>query len=136
MNRKNYHISIKAVIVKKDKVLVFKKIKNNMEVYDFPGGRIDEGETIEKGLTREFKEELGIENFKIGDLVNAFEWFYYGKKEASLMLLCFKVEADISNIKLSKEHTDLDWISRENLGKIPKTKINEGLIQTIEKVLN
>ena len=136
MNKKNYHISIKAIIVKDKKVLVSKKNKNGMEIYDFPGGRIDDGETIKDSLKRELKEELNIKSFTLGPLLNAFEWFHYGKKEASLMVLCYIVDADISNIRLSKEHVRLDWVSKRNLGKIPKTKINEGLIQTIKKVLN
>ncbi len=135
MNRKNYHISIKAIFVKDKKVLVSKKNKNGMEIYDFPGGRIDDGETIEDGLERELKEELNIKSFTLGPLLNAFEWFHYGKKKIGLMVLCYIVDADISNIRLSKEHVKFDWVSKENLSIIPNNSINEGTLKTVEKAL-
>jgi ADP-ribose pyrophosphatase YjhB (NUDIX family) len=54
-------VGAKAVIVKKDKVLLI-KYKNGSGVhYNFPGGGIERGESIEDGLAREVLEETGAQ---------------------------------------------------------------------------
>ena len=108
--------------------------KNNR--YSFPGGKIDEGESVLKALRRELKEEIGIRNFEITELVNIFERFDY-KKNTGLMLLCYKTKADLSNIKLSKEHTGFRWINKKEFLEMKKDKKNfyPGIAEAIANVL-
>lgn len=133
---KNFHIGIKAVIVNMGRVLVLKDPKR-YQGYDLPGGKIDQGETIEEALKRELEEELGLKKFKLGDLLHAFERTDYEKGDIRLMLIFYKVEAKISNIRLSNEHTSFAWISKKDLNEvIAKGEIrNEGVKLALEKAL-
>ena len=44
-----------------NKILVVKRKKNNLDYFCFPGGTVEENETIREALQREIKEELNIE---------------------------------------------------------------------------
>jgi len=135
MSEKNFHIGIKAVIVNKGKALVLKDLRFNG--YDLPGGRIDSGEGIEVALKRELDEELGLKKFTIGELLHVFERLDYGNKKASLMLIYFKVTAKIAKIKLSKEHSQYQWISKKDLSEISNKGEfrNEGIKTVLGMVL-
>src|SRR5437899_1133034 len=57
-----------AVIFKDGKVLLIKRVKPGVEYYIFPGGGVDEGESIEEALKREVNEELSLEVKKFKSL--------------------------------------------------------------------
>lgn len=136
--QKVFHIGIKALIVNDNKALVLKQIKEKREIYDLPGGRIDVKEEIEDAIKRELKEELGVEDFRLGELVFAQERKDYKEDDGiNLMLLFYKVEANISKITLSSEHKDFEWITKKDLEDIVNIKknINSEIIMALEKVL-
>ncbi|MCU7798595.1 MAG: Nudix family hydrolase [gamma proteobacterium symbiont of Lucinoma myriamae] len=64
------HVAV-AVIVKGNRVLISKRAKNVHQggLWEFPGGKVDPGESIEQALIREIKEELGIEVKKTRPLI-------------------------------------------------------------------
>ncbi len=70
-------------------------------------------------------------------MLHVFERLDYDKKEANLMLIFFKVNARVLDIKLSDEHTDFKWISRKELAEMIKNKEirNVGIKVALEKVL-
>ena len=76
-----------GVIVKNDKVLLMRRIRNGQEYYVFPDGGVKEGESTETATIREIKEELSI-NPKIDKLLFEIEnqgrqEYYYLIKEFS-----------------------------------------------------
>lgn len=50
-----------AFILKDNKILLMKRIKDGVEYFVFPGGSVEEGETLEEALIREMKEEFSID---------------------------------------------------------------------------
>ncbi len=134
---KKFYIGIKAAIVNNKKALVLRKIRNGINVYDLPGGRIDKGELIEDALKRELKEEIGITKFSSTQIINAFERQDYIKNGTYLMLIVYKVKVSISKIKLSGEYTTFEWISKNKLNKISKNtkQINPGIVKALNFVL-
>ena len=97
---KNIEIIVRALILKKNKVLLC-KLKSERH-YFLPGGHLKFGESIKKALLRELNEELGIKP-KIGPLVGICEHIYCknGKKHHEIDLI-FKVKMRKSKLE-SKE---------------------------------
>jgi len=56
---KQEHSGVYGVAIKDDKILMIKKSRGPyIGMYDLPGGRMEEGESMEEGLRREFVEEV------------------------------------------------------------------------------
>ena len=103
---KSMPVSAKAVLVTRDrKALILRKVSTGR--YDLPGGRIERGEGLFKGLRREVAEETGI-RVKSFDFVAS--WVKEFKGERARLMLIFRgrlpVQASDIDIILSEEH---DW---------------------------
>ena len=103
-----------AAIIKKDnKILATQRGYGEFEgLWEFPGGKIEEGETKEEALVREIKEELNadiiIEKFAL-DLEWQYPNFY-------LYMSCFEcvLESDIELL----EHMGARWLSKDDLDTV------------------
>lgn len=109
-----YWVGQKGFIRKGDEVLVLTDPKEGL---DFPGGKIQEGETdLAKSLKREVREESGLE-INIGEPFavwqNAFPegHKYAGKK---VYLIAFQCEYVSGDVQLSDEHNKFRWVNKEN----------------------
>lgn len=100
----------KALIVKDNSLLIIKRSLTDVQkpgIWELPGGRINGGEEIKTGLVRETKEETGI-NIEIIKPLNLRNFTRDdGQKIAMTLFLCKPLG---SNVMLSKEHTDFEWI--------------------------
>lgn len=132
----NFHIAIKAIIIKDGKALVLKET-SRYKGFDLPGGKIDQNESIQEALKRELHEELGLKEFQMGELLHVYERTDYKKEGISLMLIFYKVDADDFEITLSEEHTEYKWISKQEVLEMAEKKMfrNDGVKVAIEKVL-
>lgn len=78
--------------------------------WEFPGGKIEEGETKEEALKREIQEELGC-TIKVFDAVEDTT-YEYDKFIVRLETFMSKV---ISGTPVISEHAEIKWVSREEL---------------------
>ena len=84
---------VAAILEKEDKILIAKKKEGKplAGFWEFPGGKVENGETLEKALIRELKEEMDIE-IEIKDYVGESIHDYGDNKIVSLKLFtCVKV---------------------------------------------
>lgn len=71
INKLSFRPPVYGVILKDGKVLLSKQ----WDGYDFPGGGVEIGETIEQALLREVKEETGLDT-KVGRLISIYDSFF------------------------------------------------------------
>ena len=101
-----------AILVQKDKVLIAKRrsIDRLANKWEFPGGKIEKGETPEQCLKREMKEEFGID-VSVGEFLGSSIYHYDHVSIKLLAYLTFWKEGKISN----KAHDDFIWASLNQL---------------------
>ncbi len=93
-------------------LLLYRKAhKHYKELWDFPRGLIERGETPEGDIRREVKEETGIEDLRfIKGFKEKIKWLY--KKAGQLInkeATYYLAESKSKNIKLSSEHDNFKW---------------------------
>lgn len=82
------------------------------------GGRLEKGEVLKEGLTREAMEETGISDLKIGEVVHVDEWF--AKPEGvhkHIVAIFFLCTTQTEKVVLSEEHQEYAWVLPEDLDK-------------------
>lgn len=98
------------------------------EGWEFPGGKLEEGETPQEALIREIKEELDADIF-VGDLIDIVEYDY---PTFHLSMKCFWCELQSEHLVLN-EHEDAKWLSKDQLGTVSWLPADVTLVQKIAK---
>jgi 8-oxo-dGTP pyrophosphatase MutT (NUDIX family) len=123
--RKQFYISLKALIRNDGKILLLTKEIGSETYWDLPGGGIEDFDTFETTLIREITEEVeGVTIINIiGQIASCWELDRKFVRDDNRQLVIFYlVDADVSNIQLSKEHSSYKWVAANNLDEILKSK--------------
>ena len=129
-----YRISVKAIVVKDNKVLLVREKDDDW--WSFPGGGIDYGESIRQALAREVAEELGVKPetvrtdgriafVTIGAVVN-------GVPRASFF---YRVDVPVEDIKPTDDVLEHGWFTLEELEGLYTSPSTHGDVEELRKVL-
>jgi len=113
-------IVLTGILKDNDLFLTVKRNENDdlfPGAWEFPGGHLEEGETLKEGLKRELKEEIGFTS----DFEPIITHYYDEiKKENNELIhnleIDFIINVDSSKIKikLSNEHSDYKWVTKDS----------------------
>ena len=99
--------------------------------WEFPGGKMEEGETPQEALKREIMEELSAD-IHVGKLLDTVEWDY---PEFHLTMHCFMCTLSHDAMHLN-EHEAAKWLNMTTLRSVKWLPADEALLPVIEKELN
>ena len=119
-----------AIIELENKILIAqRKAKDNLfgGLWEFPGGKIEDGETPEECMARELKEELEIE-VEVGRLIISNKHRY---PNGIFELLVYKVEHISGNFVLN-DHDEVKWITIDEISKFDFPPANTPIINYLK----
>lgn len=102
---------VAGVIYKNNKFLIAQRNLKKAQggLWEFPGGKVEEGESYENALAREIKEEFNA-NIEVNEYIGENIHHY---PEKDIRLLFYKARLLSENIELL-EHEDYKWITKED----------------------
>ncbi len=98
--------------------------------WEFPGGKMEPGETPQEALVREIEEELDTE-IEVGDLIETVEYDY---PSFHLTMHCFFCSVKSGHLVL-KEHEAAKWLTKETLDSVAWLPADQGIIEKIRQAL-
>ena len=118
---------VAAIIVNEKKVFATQRGYGEFkDGWEFPGGKIELGESSEEALVREIREELDVD-IKVGRLLETVEYVY---PRFHLIMHCFICEL-LSEEIILKEHEDAKWLAEEELDSVDWLPADVSLIDKI-----
>ena len=99
--------------------------------WEFPGGKVEPGETPQQALKREIMEELSTE-IKVGELIDTIEYDY---PTFHLSMDCFWAEVVTGQLEL-KEAEAAKWLTKDQLESVAWLPADITLIDKIRQYMN
>lgn len=108
-----YRFGVHAIIVNEQgQILMLKRTYGN-KGWSLPGGGVDPGETIHQALTRECREELGLDIYDV--VLTGF--YYHSNINAQVGIFRCSIPSN-KEINLSSEHSDYKWAELTELSEV------------------
>lgn len=122
---------VAAVILKDGKLFATQRgYGNYKDWWEFPGGKIEPGETPQEALRREIREELAT-TISVGELLTTIEYDY---PEFHLSMQCFRCTIEAGELTLL-EHEAARWLGKDELQSVQWLPADVALVEKIRPLL-
>ena len=122
---------VAAIIRDGDKILATQRGYGEFkDGWEFPGGKIEEGETPKQALVREIREELDT-LIEVGELLDTVEYDY---SNFHLTMHCFLCTVKSGALVL-KEHKAAKWLTKDTLDTVDWLPADISLVDKIREVI-
>ena len=101
--------------------------KKNPGEWEFPGGKMDEGENEAEALEREIKEELAVQ-IHCGEILGSVKAESGGR---FFELIALVASCD-EEIRSSTDHSEWRWLGKDQMNEIELSKLDRDLLEVIE----
>jgi 8-oxo-dGTP diphosphatase len=110
MGYDNFVLCVDGVYVKNGKILLVKRdVEPFRNYWHLVGGHVEQNESVEDALKREFKEETGL-NIEVGDIID----FRTEKtSDRTKIILVLKVKHATGKIKINRENSEYAWFDKK-----------------------
>ena len=127
------HIEVVAAVIRKgDKIFATQRGYGEWkDWWEFPGGKMEPGETPEEALVREIREELGTE-ISVDKFLHTVDWDY---PKFHLTMHCFMCSLKTEALHLN-EHEAARWLGEGDIHSVKWLPADEILLPLIIKELN
>ncbi|MBB2181430.1 8-oxo-dGTP diphosphatase MutT [Lachnospiraceae bacterium MD1] len=120
-----------AIIIQNKSIFATERGYGDFKGYwEFPGGKIEEGETPQEALVREMMEELNV-RIKVQELVEIVNYDY---PDFHLTMHCFLCKI-ISGDMILKEHTSARWLTKDHINEVDWLPADKDLIEKLKSRL-
>ena len=127
---KNIHV-VAAVIEQDGKIFATQRgYGDYKDWWEFPGGKMEPGESPEEALVREIREELDTE-ISVGKIITSVEYDY---PKFHMLMDCFMCNIVSGDLKLL-EHEAARWLSADELWDVKWLPSDIRVIEEIEKMI-
>ena len=121
-----------AVIIRDSRVFAVQRgYGEYKDWWEFPGGKVEAGETPQQALVREIKEELEA-TIKVGDLIDTIEYDY---PTFHLSMDCFWCEVIDGELKLLEAEA-AKWLTKDTLYDVQWLPADITLVEKIKAAMN
>ena len=122
---------VAAVIVRSGRIFATQRGYGDFkDFWEFPGGKIEAGESREDALKREIKEELDAE-ISVDSFLQTVEYDY---PKFHLILHCFLCSLKTKKVHLL-EHESSKWLSADELDSVNWLPADNSVIQQLKQIL-
>lgn len=131
MNEEKKKINVVAAVVIRDgKYLCMQRCRSRKkyisEHWEFPGGKVEEGESDHEALVREIKEEMDWDIF-VGKRLAAIDHEY---PDFRIHLTAYQCKGGDNDFKML-EHLDCKWLTKEELPQLNWTEADRKLVEKL-----
>lgn len=124
------HIEVVAAIIRDESGRIFATQRGYgdwKDWWEFPGGKIEAGETPQQALIREIREELNT-TIEIGDLLRTIDYDYPAFHLTMHCFLC-RLNGEVT----LKEHEAAKWLAPTELKTVQWLPADDGIIEELSK---
>ena len=122
-----------AVVLREGKILLAKRPSKGLlgGMWEFPGGKVEKGESLEDCLVREIREELAVQ-IRVGEDFGVYRHAYTHFRITLHAFLCELTEGEPQPL----EAAELAWVSPADLGNYPMGKVDRQIAERLQSTYN